>query len=120
MSLKILVIDDSPVDRDNLRGLLAVKGYAVLSADDGEEGIQTAEKEQPDLIFLDVVMPKKNGYQTCRSIKKNDATKNIPVVMVTSKAEKADLIMSQLQGAVGHVAKPYTQDEIYDVIAKYS
>ncbi len=118
MSLKILVIDDSQVERDNLKGILSSKGYAVVTAEDGESGAEMAVVESPDLIFLDVVMPKKDGFKTCRLIKKNDATKDIPIVMVTSKAQKADKVMSQLQGAVDHIAKPYTDEEILDVVSK--
>jgi len=78
-----------------------------------------SEKESPDLIFLDVVMPNKDGYQTCRALKKGATTKDIPVVMVTSKDQKADKVMSQLQGAVQHIAKPYTAEEILNVVSQY-
>ena len=119
MSLKVLVIDDSQVDRDNLKGILATKGYAVVTANDGEEGVQVAASEGPDLIFCDVVMPKKDGFQTCRLLKKHAETKDIPVVLVTSKDEKADIVMGQLQGAEGHIGKPYTEDDILNVVSKY-
>ena len=118
MSLKILVIDDSQVDRDNLTGILSSKGYSVVTANDGESGAEKAISESPDLIFLDVVMPNKDGFKTCRQIKKNDVTKDIPIVMVTSKAQKADKVMSQLQGAVDHIAKPFTNEEILEVVSK--
>jgi len=119
MSLKILVIDDSSVDRNNMKDILSAKGYAVISAEDGEAGFEMATKESPDLIFLDVIMPKKDGYQTCRLIKKSDETKDIPVVMVTSKDQKADKVMSQLQGAVGHIGKPYSEEDILEVVSKF-
>jgi len=120
MSLKILVIDDSAVDRDNLKDILQSKGYSVVTANDGVEGEEAAIKETPDLIFLDVVMPNQDGFKTCRAIKKKDATKDIPVVLVTSKDQKADQVMGQLQGAAGHIAKPYTPEDIMNVVAQYN
>lgn len=119
MSHKILVIDDSTIERDNLKNILSGKGYAVVLAENGEQGIELANKEKPDLIFLDVVMPGKSGFEICRAIKKQDGIKDIPVVMVTSKSQKADKVMSELQGAASHIGKPYEDHEVLDAVAKF-
>ncbi len=119
MSLKILIVDDSSTDRDNLRTILSNKGYAVIEAHDGLTGIEVANKEQPDLIFLDVVMPGKSGYEICRAIKKDARTKAIPVILVTSKNEKVDKVMGELQGASGHIGKPATEAEILAAVSNY-
>lgn len=119
MSLKVLVIDDTAVDRDNLKNLLQSKGYSVLTADEGAAGIEMAKQENPDLVLLDVVMPGKSGFEICRAMKKDGAIKDIPVVMVTSKNQKADKVMSELQGAAGHIGKPFQANDVLDVVAKF-
>lgn len=117
MSLKVLVVDDATTDRENITSILVDKGYAVLTASNAEEGIEKAIGEKPDLIFLDVVMPGKSGYEACRAIKKNPETKDIKVYFVTSKNEKADVIMGEMQGAAGHIGKPFDPVEIEKALA---
>lgn len=120
MSLKILVIDDSQTDRDNLISILSSKGYMIISANNATDGIELAAKEKPDLVFLDVVMPGENGYGACRTIKKNPETKDIPVYFVTSKNQKADHVMGGMQGASGHIGKPFLPEEIFQAISNVS
>lgn len=119
MSIKVLVVDDAAVERDNLKAILSGKGYSVLTASNATDGIEMASNEKPDLIFLDVVMPGKSGYEACRAIKKSPETKDIPIILVTSKNQKADQVMGELQGASGHIGKPYSDDEIISAISKY-
>ncbi|MFK8011396.1 MAG: PleD family two-component system response regulator [Marinicellaceae bacterium] len=119
MSLKILVVDDSQTDRDKLTSIVNSKGYMVVTANTGAEGIELAKKEMPDLIFLDIVMPGESGYGACRTIKKDPITKDIPVYFVTSKNQKADHVMGGMQGASGHIGKPFSEDEILQVLAKF-
>lgn len=118
MSLKFLVIDDSQADRDNLVSILNTKGYTSLTADRADLGIEVAAKEKPALIFLDVVMPEGDGYGACRKLKKDPQTKDIPVCFVTAKNQKADHIMGEMQGGSGHIGKPYSAEQIFDVISK--
>ncbi|MBY0340212.1 MAG: response regulator, partial [Rhodocyclaceae bacterium] len=82
---KILVVDDSATERHVLVTLLEGKGYTIVTASNGEEGVAAAKRELPDLILMDVVMPGMNGYQATRTISRDDATKHIPVIMCTSK-----------------------------------
>ena len=86
----------------------------MVTAASGKESLEKARTEQPSIIFLDIVMPEMDGYEACRTLSQDPATKNIPIVLVTSKAQKADRIWGQLQGAKGHVCKPYTADQIID------
>lgn len=114
MSKKVLVVDDSPVDQANIKNALADAGCLVITAANGNEAIAKAKAEKPAVIFLDVVMPEMDGYETCRQLNQDPLTKDIPVVFVTSKGEKADRVWGQMQGAKGHLAKPFTSDQLID------
>jgi twitching motility two-component system response regulator PilH len=114
MSKKVLVVDDSAVDQANIKSVLSDVGCLVITASNGADAIAKAKSEKPSVIFLDVVMPNMDGYETCRMLTQDPDTKDIPVVFVTSKGQKADKIWGQLQGAKGHVAKPFTSDELID------
>jgi twitching motility two-component system response regulator PilH len=76
--------------------------------------------EKPNVIFLDIVMPDMDGYEACRLLNEEPNTKAIPVIFVTSKGQKADLVWGQMQGAKGHVVKPYSADQIIDQLKKVS
>ncbi len=113
---KILVVDDSSVDLLNLKHIVEEAGYQAVTAASGQEAIEKAAAEKPDLIFMDVVMQQMDGYQACREITHNDATKNIPIVFVTSKGQKADRMWAEMQGGKSLVQKPYTPDQIIEQI----
>lgn len=113
---KVLVVDDSPIELANIKDIVADTGCLVLTANNGLEAIRTAKAEKPDLIFLDIVMPDQDGFSTCRELTKDSETKDIPVIFVTSKDQKADRIWAQMQGAKGYVTKPYSASEIVDQI----
>ncbi len=103
---KILVVDDSPTERHVLTDLLAKNGYQVLAADSGEQGIALAKQEHPDLILMDVVMPGMNGYQATRTLTRDEATRDIPIIMCTSKNQETDKIWGMRQGAHDYLVKP--------------
>ena len=111
---KVMVVDDSIAELANIKASLQDAGYLVVTAASGKESVEKAKSEQPSIIFLDIVMPEMDGYEACRTLSQDPATKNIPIVLVTSKSQKADRIWGQLQGAKGHVCKPYTADQIID------
>jgi twitching motility two-component system response regulator PilH len=115
---KILVVDDLKVDLTSLQQIVEKAGYTAITATNGVEAIEKAKTEKPDLIFLDVVMQPMDGYQACRELLQNDSTKNIPVVFVTGKGEKADRLWAEMQGAKGFVQKPFTYDQIVEIINK--
>lgn len=111
---KALVVDDSMAELANIKSILADAGYLVVTASSGKETLEKAKAEKPSIIFLDIVMPEMDGYEACRSLSQDPSTKDIPIVFVSSKSQKADRIWGQLQGAKGYVAKPYTADQIID------
>ena len=113
----ILVVDDSPTERHVLVELLTRKGYQVLTAESGEEGIEKAKSEQPDLVLMDVVMPGLNGYQATRTLTRDDATKHIPVIVCTSKSQETDKIWGLRQGAQDYMVKPINPEELLAKIA---
>jgi twitching motility two-component system response regulator PilH len=107
MSIKrILIVDDSPTERHILTELLTGQGYAVSIATDGTQGIEAAQRERPDLILMDVVMPGINGFQATRTLNRDAATRHIPVILCTTKNEETDKIWGMRQGAQDYVTKP--------------
>ena len=117
MSRKVLIVDDAVVDRQNLATILSAAGHLVLLADSGEQAIHRARTEHPDVILMDVNMPDLDGFATTRRLKGDAATKDIPVVFVTGKNQKADVAWGRMLGAKGYVAKPYTREQILEQIA---
>ena len=109
---KILVVDDSPTERLALQELLTREGYQVVSAESGEQAIAASKSEKPDLILMDVVMPGMNGYQATRTISRKDATRDIPIIMCTSKGQDTDKIWGMRQGALAYLVKPVDHDEL--------
>ena len=114
---KILVVDDSPTERHVLKVLLASNGYEVLNAESGEEGIAKAKSELPDLILMDVVMPGLNGYQATRTLTRDPTTRNIPVIVCTTKGQETDKIWGLRQGAQDYLVKPVNGQELLAKIA---
>lgn len=115
---KILVVDDTNTDRVNLQGILQSAGYQVITACSGREAMDKAASEHPDLIFMDIVMEDMDGFQACRQLTKADDTKHIPVVMVSSKDQKVDVMWSRRQGARAYIVKPYTPEQITSEVQK--
>jgi len=109
---KILVIDDSKLMAHVAANILGKQGHEVLSAPDGETGLQTTVAERPDLILLDLILPGLDGYQVCRRIKEEEDTSDIPVIMLTSKAEPADKVRGLEMGAADYVTKPFDEGEL--------
>lgn len=116
---KVMVVDDSSVDRTNLEMILREAGYEVITVSSGAEAIALAGKEAPALIFLDILMQDMDGFKTCRTLNRDPATANIPVVMVSTKKNKADKIWAAEQGAVGYIVKPFGQDDIVSTAQQY-
>ena len=113
---KILVVDDSPTERLALQELLTREGYQVVSAESGEQAIAASKSEKPDLILMDVVMPGMNGYQATRTISRDDSTRNIPIIMCTSKGLETDKIWGMRQGAFDYMVKPIDHKTLLDKI----
>jgi twitching motility two-component system response regulator PilH len=113
----ILIVDDSPTERHVLSELLTGQGFIVATADDAETGIARAKTLLPDLILMDVVMPGTNGYQATRALTRDEATKNIPIILCTTKNQETDKIWGMRQGARDYVVKPVDHAELLTKIA---
>ena len=109
---KVLVVDDSATDLKNLEQIVTAGGYEVITSTSGRDAVAKAKSEQPDVVMLDVIMDDMNGFQACRAITSDPATKHIPVVLVSSKGERTDKIWGEEQGAKGYVTKPFTKEQI--------
>lgn len=114
---KILVIDDSPTERHVIVEILNRGNYQIITAETGEEGIEKARSEQPDLIIMDVVMPGLNGYQATRTLTRDESTKHIPIIVCTSKGQETDKIWGLRQGAHDYLTKPVNGEELLMKIA---
>ena len=114
----ILVVDDSPTEQKLVVAALQSKGYRVITATDGEDAIEKATREQPRLIVLDVVMPKKNGYQVCRQLKTTAETQHIKVLLLTTKSQDADKFWGMKQGADGYLTKPFANDDLLTNVSR--
>jgi len=112
MTRTILVVDDSPSELKLMQLALEGKGYQILTAADGEQALARAAEFRPDLIVLDVVLPKKNGFQVCRQIKSEPATKDIKVIMVSSKNQDSDRFWGMKQGADEYITKPIQPQDL--------
>ena len=109
---KILVVDDSKTIRLMMEAGLKKEGFEVITAVDGEDGLIKAFTEQPDLMVLDVMMPKLNGFQVCRKIKRDDRTSHIPVLILTAQNEKEEVLEGFNAGADEYLCKPFKFDEL--------
>lgn len=114
---KVLVVDDEEYIRLLVFSILG-KGYIVLEAEDGKIAVQMARKHKPDLIFMDILMPNMDGYTACQAIKKNPVTKTIPIVMLTGIDYELNKKLSQEIGADGYITKPFSAQEIRDIIGR--
>lgn len=112
---RILIVDDSPTEVHVLSQMLMTSGYNTISASNGEDGIQVARDEIPDLILMDVVMPGMNGFQATRKLSRDLMTKDIPVIIVTTKDQDTDREWGLRQGARDYLVKPV---EVGNLIAK--
>ncbi|KGO33928.1 MAG: response regulator [Desulfoprunum sp.] len=113
---RILVVEDSPTERLITVSVCEKAGYKVITACDGEEAMQMTLDHRPDLILLDVILPKKNGFQVCRQIKSTPEVKQTKVIMVTSKSQDSDRFWGIKQGADGYLTKPFQDGELLDLI----
>lgn len=110
--LKILLIDDSRTIRRSAETMLSREGCEVITANDGFEALSLIHKHEPDLIFVDIMMPRLDGYQTCAIIKNNQQFKHVPVVMLTSKDGLFDKARGRIVGSDHYLTKPFTRDEL--------
>ncbi len=114
---KILIVDDEPAVRLLLRSILA-KDYSVIEAGDGDEAIGTVHMQRPDLILMDIMMPRMDGYITCSKIKRDPASKAIPVVMLTAVGYELNKKLARKIGADGYITKPFNSQELLATVTR--
>ncbi|HZR21466.1 MAG TPA: response regulator [Verrucomicrobiae bacterium] len=118
MAHKILVVDDDPIMHHVLKHYLERNGFEMLSASNGRGAIELAHAQQPQLIVLDVRMPDMSGLAALRQLKESEATKSIPVVVVTVNADRTTQMESDISGAAAFLAKPFRPDELLAILRK--
>ncbi|MDO5504718.1 MAG: twitching motility response regulator PilH [Pseudoxanthomonas suwonensis] len=109
---RILIVDDSPSQLLGIKRIVEKLGHEALTAEDGAQAIEAARTHLPDMILMDVVMPNLNGFQATRTIARDEATRHIPVVLVTTKDQETDRVWGLRQGAKAYLSKPFTEDEL--------
>jgi twitching motility two-component system response regulator PilH len=114
---KILVVDDSPTELQLMVEPLLARGYRVITAANGIEALEAVARELPQLILLDVLMPGKNGFQVCRQLKSDPATRDIKIMFVSSKNQESDRFWGLKQGADEYLAKPFTEEALLSHIS---
>jgi DNA-binding response OmpR family regulator len=112
-------VDDEPDLVETLRFPLEMEGYQVLVADNGEMGLNLARKERPDLIILDLMLPKLDGYKVCRLLKFDERFKEIPVLMVTAKTQEKDRLLGKETGADEYITKPFDIEKLLEKVKAY-
>ena len=115
----ILVVDDSPTELQLLTAPLKAKGYTVITAVDGDEAIEKACSQHPRVMLLDVVMPKKNGFQVCRQLKNSPETQDIKIIIISSKSQESDRFWGMKQGADAYMIKPFDEKTLLANVAKF-
>ncbi len=117
MGKTILIVEDEPRNLTLTRDLLKISGYETIEAVDGRQGVEKAKSAKPNLILMDIMMPKMDGYAACREIKADPATKNIPVIMLTAVGYDLNKKLAKQMGADGYVTKPFSRQQLVDAIS---
>ncbi|MCP8315187.1 MAG: response regulator [archaeon] len=116
---KILVVDDEQDILELARVILENKGYEVITAKDGNEALEKVSASKPDLIILDIIMPRKNGLEVCKILKSNPKTKSICILMFTVLGRDSDREQGLKAGADDYLVKPFSAEELIETIKKY-
>jgi twitching motility two-component system response regulator PilG len=116
---RVLIVDDSKTIRRTAQNLLTRSGYEVRTAEDGFEALGVLVEFQPDLVFVDIMMPRLDGYHTCALIKGNATLRHTPVVMLSSKDGLFDRAKGRLVGAELYLSKPFTGEELLDAVQRH-
>jgi DNA-binding response OmpR family regulator len=116
--VKILIVDDDANNRDLLKTHLMIAGYEVDEASDGEQGAANAQKGAYDLVILDLMMPKKDGWEVCKLLKTSETTKKVPVIMLTARTQPIDELRGFESGADEYITKPVDYTALIETIKK--
>jgi len=115
---KVMVVDDAQADLKMIQAILTTAGHEVVVYGDGDAIEERMTTERPDILLLDIVMPKRNGYEVLRTVKKDARLRQTPVVLVSCRNEESDRAWGERQGADGYVGKPFTGTELLNVITR--
>ncbi len=115
---RILVVDDEPDIVETIRFVLESRGHKVIEARDGMEALDRARNMSPDIIFLDVMMPKLDGYKVCRMLKFDSQYRNIPIILLTARAGSRDISMGEEVGADEYLTKPFDIEKVVSLVEK--
>lgn len=118
--MKIMVVDDSNTIRKSAEMFLGRAGFSVVSVEDGLEFLTKVEAENPQIIFLDVIMPKIDGLQACQIIRRNQKFQETPIIILSSKSTEFDKARGMMMGATDYLTKPFTKEEIIAIAEKHS
>lgn len=116
MAKKIMVVDDEPYIARVIKFKLEQEGYTVISANDGQSGLQKIKEEKPDLVLLDVMMPGLSGYEVCQKIKEDADLAGIPVVILTAKGQERDREQGLTMGASDYITKPFSPNRLLELV----
>ena len=116
---KILIVDDEQDIVESLKFVLEVSGFVCYTAYNGEDGLKLAKEIMPDLIILDVMMPKINGYKISRLLKYDSKYKDIPILMITARSQEEDKLIGEETGADEYITKPFDLSEVVNIVKKY-
>jgi CheY-like chemotaxis protein len=116
MAKTILIVEDEPKNMTLTRDLLKISGFQTIEAVDGVQGVEKAKASKPDLILMDIMMPRMDGYAACREIKADQTTRLIPVVMLTAVGYDLNKKLAKQMGADGYVTKPFNRQQLLDAI----
>jgi twitching motility two-component system response regulator PilH len=117
---KVMVVDDAYSELKLMESILKSAGHEVISLVDGEALEDKMSTERPDVLLLDIVMPKRNGYEILRAVRKDARTKTTPVVLVSSKNQESDKMWGKRQGADEYLAKPFTSDQLLTMVRRFA
>ena len=117
---KVMVVDDAYSELKLMESILRGAGHQVVTLIDGEALEDKVTTERPDVLLLDIVMPKRNGYELLRSLKRDERTRALPVVLVSSKNQESDRVWGRRQGADDYLAKPFTSDQLLSTVGRFA
>ncbi len=116
--IKVMVVDDSRTIRSTAEVLLGKEGYTVITAEDGFDALAKIAEDRPDVVFVDIMMPRLDGYQTCTLIKSNPKYREIPVILLSSRDGVFDRARGKLAGSEHYLGKPFSREELVEVVRR--
>lgn len=118
MGKTVLLVEDSPTDVHVIREMLTTAGYDVVTVESAEEALESCKSARPDAVLMDIILPNMSGFEATRKLKKGDQTKDIPVIMISTKNQDTDRVWAFRQGALGYLQKPIDKKHLLDTLTE--